>query len=374
MPVRILHRLLPIAALLLPTSANAARPPVPQLYLGADLSYANEMDDCGAVYRKDGQPVDVFKLFANEGANLVRVRIWNDATWTKYSNLADVEKTIRRAKAAGMQVLLDFHYSDDWADGDHQPIPKAWIGMSPEQTAKALYDYSYATLTQLDRAGLMPEMVQVGNETNLGIAVGEHKKPIDWHRNALLFNAGIRAVRDAGKHSKIKPRVMIHIAQPENVEPWFDSARKAGIRGYDLIGISYYRKWSTMDLAGLGDVIARVKKKFGKDVIVVETAYPFTTANADSAANILGPDSLIPGYPATPEGQRKYMIDLTQDVVDHGGSGVVYWEPEWISTRCGTRWGKGSDWDNATFFDFRNNDEALPAFDFFHHHYSAGAR
>ena len=98
-------------------------PPLPAggLYLGGDLSYVNEMEDCGAVYRDGGKRVDPFQLLAQKGGNTVRVRLWNNATWTKYSNYPDVLKTIRRAKAAGLQVLLDFHYSDDWADG-HQDL------------------------------------------------------------------------------------------------------------------------------------------------------------------------------------------------------------------------------------------------------------
>src|SRR5690349_5799680 len=154
-----------VAGLAAASVAQAQSQPT-SLYLGADLSYVNEVEDCGAVFRKDGKPVDPFKLFGAEGANIVRVRIWNDAEWTRYSNLADVKKTIARSRAAGMQVLLDFHYSDDWADGEKQIIPKAWVGLTTEQQAKALYDYTTEILTALDRDGLMPEMVQVGNETN----------------------------------------------------------------------------------------------------------------------------------------------------------------------------------------------------------------
>jgi arabinogalactan endo-1,4-beta-galactosidase len=333
------------------------------------------MEDCGAVYRKNGNPVDPFQLFADEGANIVRVRIWNDARWTKYSNLADVTKTIRRAKQAGMQVLLDFHYSDDWADGEKQIIPKAWVGLSTAAQARALYDYTREILGALDREGLMPEMVQVGNETNSELAGSRKGDPIDWARNARLFNAGIRAVRDAGRDSAIKPKVMLHIAQPEYVEPWFEAAEKAGVTDYDFIGISYYRKWSSMDLTGLGEVIARVRGRFDADVIVVETAYPFTNENADAAPNLLGPDTLIPVYPATPEGQLRYLVDLTQTTIDNGGVGIVYWEPAWVSTGCSTRWSQGSNWDNATFFDFRHGNEALPAFSFFHRPYRrAGPR
>jgi arabinogalactan endo-1,4-beta-galactosidase len=105
---------------------------------------------------------------------------------------------------------------------------------------------------------------------------------------------------------------------------------------------------------------------------VVETAYPFTDDHADSSHNLLGADSLIPGYPATPKGQLDYLTDLTRLVVRSGGSGVVYWEPAWVSTKCRTRWGQGSSWENATFFDFRRGDEALPAFQFMRRNYSGG--
>lgn len=347
---------------------TAAVPQARPIYLGADLSYVNEMEDCGAVYRKNGKRVDPFQLFAAEGANLIRVRIWNDAKWTKYSNFADVRETIARSKAAGMQVLLDFHYSDDWADGEKQIAPVAWAGLTKEQQANALYNYTTDVLTRLDREGLMPEMVQVGNETNSELAGSKKGDPINWQRNALLFNAGIKAVRDAGAKSTIKPRVMLHIAQPENVEPWFEAADKAGIKDYDVVGISYYRKWSNMEMTGLGEVITRMKQRFGKDVMVAETSYPFTKEGADSAANLLGGDPNA-GYPATPEGQRNYMIDLTRLVVAKGGNGVVYWEPAWVSTKCGTRWGQGSHWENAAFFDFRRKNEALPAFDWLRQDY-----
>jgi arabinogalactan endo-1,4-beta-galactosidase len=348
-------------------SAAQAAPLVPKpasgLYLGADLSYVNEMEDCGAVYRSGGKPVDPYALLAAKGGNIVRVRIWNDAKWTKYSDLADVTKTVRRAKAAGMQVLLDFHYSDDWADGEKQIAPAAWAKLSTPDQATALYAYTRDVLGKLDAQGLMPEMVQVGNETNPELMGGVKDRKIDWARNATLLNAGIKAVRDAGKTAKINPRIMLHIAQPEHVQPWFDDATAAGVLDYDVIGISYYKKWSVRSMAELGTTIAAVRSRYKADVIVVETAYPFTTDNADTSPNLLGEDTLVKGYPATPAGQRRYLIDLTQTIIDAGGIGLVYWEPNWVSTRCGTRWGKGSNWENAAWFDYKQH-EALPAFDF----------
>lgn len=362
------------AALLLMGVAPAAEPrPVPPasspgstangLFLGADLSYVNEMEDCGAVFRADGKRVDPFAYMRARGGNIVRVRLWNAPSWTRYSNLADVTKTLRRARAAGLKTLLDFHYSDDWADGDKQGVPAAWAGLAPDAQARALHDFTRDTLMTLDARGLMPDWVQVGNETNGELLAGKSDRPINWARNAALFNAGIAAVREAGRATGHAPRLMLHIAQPENVLGWFSAARAAGVTDFDLIGISYYRKWSTRSIAELGETIRAAKQQFGADIVVVETAYPFTSEGADASPNLLGADTLIPGYPATPGGQLAYLHDVTQTTVDSGGIGVIYWEPAWVSTKCKTRWGTGSNWENAAWFDLARH-EALPAFDF----------
>ena len=354
---------------------TVAAPAVAQdFYFGADLSYVNEMEDCGAQYRVNGAVRDPYEIFRDSGHNLVRLRLFHTPDWTRYSTLDDVKRSIRRARAAGMQVLLDFHYSDDWADGDKQWIPRAWESIATtEALAQAVYDYTLGTLRALNSEGLMPEMVQVGNETNREV-LGRRdwdwaNRPIDWARNAPLLNAGIRAVREAGRGAAIQPRVMLHVAQPENVEPWFAAAAQAGVTDFDLIGISYYRKWSTQGLEGLGQVINRLRHRYDAGVILVETSYPWTQDHADAAANLLGPDTLLEGYPATIEGQRRYMTDITQTVISNGGIGVVYWEPAWVSTRCSTRWGQGSHWENATFFDFHRGNELLPGALYTRHRY-----
>jgi arabinogalactan endo-1,4-beta-galactosidase len=335
-----------VTMLLYVMSGMASSPDrTPVFYLGADLSYVNEMDDCGAIYRENGQARDAFELFAERGANLVRVRLWNDPDWTAYSDLNDVKRTITRSRRAGMQVLLDFHYSDDWADGDKQIIPRAWAEIgSNDELAHQLYQFTLKTLLELHTDGLLPELVQVGNETNPEIMRGADngKDPINWRRNALLFNAGIRAVRDASTQTGQPIKVMLHIAQPENVQAWFEAASQAGVND----------------------------RYPATEIILVETAYPWTLDTADEAANLLTENTLIEGYPATPQGQAQYLIDLTQRVKDAGGHGMVYWEPAWVSTRCSTRWGQGSHWENATFFDFNNNNEVLPAIDFLNHNYT----
>jgi arabinogalactan endo-1,4-beta-galactosidase len=364
-----------VAALLtaITTTAQAGPPPAPPsggTYRGADMSYVNEVEDCGAVYRLHGQRIDPFRLFKREGGNIVRVRIWVNPTWTRYSNFTDALKTIQRAHAAGLQALLDFHYSDTWADGGKQIAPAAWANLTADQQVKALHHYTLDTLRRLDAEHQMPEMVQVGNETNPELLGG--KVPgaaIDWERNARLLNAGISAVQEAGRAGSKAPRIMLHIAQPENILPWFDAATKAGVKGYGIIGISYYKKWSKWDLAQLKATISEAKRRYDKDVIVVETAYPFSLENLDSMPNLLGADSLIPGYPATGDGQRRYMVDLMQLTLDAGGMGVVYWEPYWVSTQCRTPFGQGSSWENATWFDLPKH-EALPVFEWLHHKYA----
>ncbi len=360
-------------------AALAAVPAYPgDFFFGADLSYVNEMESCGAVYRENGKPRDPFELFAERGANLVRVRLWNDADWTAFSDLPDVKRTISRARAQNMKVLLDFHYSDEWADGDKQIIPKAWAGIEPtDKLARTLYDFTLGTLLELHGEGLLPELVQVGNETNPEIMRGpdDGKEPINWDRNATLLNAGIRAVRDAAKQSGTPIRVMLHIAQPEYVLPWFEAAWKAGVREFDQVGISYYRRWSSEDFDGLAQTIREMKKHYPfAEVLLVETAYPWTLESADEAANLLNENTLIEGYPATIAGQSAYLADLTQLVIDAGGVGLVYWEPAWVSTSCTTRWGQGSHWENATFFDFKNGNEVLPSIDFMKREYRSRSR
>jgi arabinogalactan endo-1,4-beta-galactosidase len=353
----------------IPTPSFAADPARRrENFAGVDLSYVNEVETCGARYRVKGQVRDPYRLFADAGANLVRIRLWNDPTWTKYSTEPDVIRSAQRAHDAGMNLLLDFHYSDDWADPQKQTIPQAWaadIG-DPDKLAAHVFEYTAKVLDDLGARGLMPSMVQVGNEINTQMLRAPDSKgePIDWSRNAKILNAGIRAVRGVRLAGRA-PAVMLHVAQPENVEPWFASATAAGVTDFDYIGVSYYPKWSKLTLPEAEAALKRVRERFGKPFLIAEVSYPFTLENAgDSAANLLGEDSLHRGYPATARGQQRFMDDLVDMTLRAGGVGVVYWEPAWVSTSCKTRWGTGSHWENATLFDFRKGNELLPAAEF----------
>lgn len=343
------------------------------VWRGVDISYINEMEDCGAVYRTNGEVRDPFRIFADKGANLARFRLWHTPDWTAYGTLPDVMKSIRRAQAHGLRVLLDFHYSDDWADPQQQRMPAAWRQAgSVGELAELLYEYTFTTLMALYEQGLLPDYVQVGNEINNGIARADPVRDSFWEdpaRNVRLLNAGIAAVRDVGARVEQPLKVVLHIAQPENVEPWLDAAMGAGLSGFDIIGVSYYAKWSKMPLNRVEQAIRGLRHRYGKDIVIVETAYPWTLGYNDEAHNILGADSLVDGYPATQDGQRRILIDLMATVLRGGGLGVVYWEPAWVSSRCNTRWGRGSHWENAALFDFRPGNLHQGA-DFLSHDYS----
>lgn len=349
-----------------PPANQTESKPAPAFYFGVDLSYVNEMDDCGAIYLENGEEQDAFQLFGRHGANLVRARLWHNPDWTDYSTVPDIKRTFSRAQEAGMSTLLDFHYSDNWADPSKQAIPEAWKGMDDAELAQAVYDYTYDVLLELDQGGLMPDFVQVGNETNSGML--KQIMELDWSRDAKLFNAGIQAVRDAAEETNTHPKIILHVAQPENAGWWFRDAVANGIADFDVIGLSYYPQWSSFSISDLGAHITYLRQTFQKDVMIVETAYPWTLEAVDeTASNILNQG--VRGYSFTPAGQRQFMIDVSQTLISNGGLGVVYWEPAWVSTGCSTRWGQGSHWENATFFDFKNNNEVLEGIEFLNHDY-----
>lgn len=324
-------------------------------YYGADLSYVNEMEDCGASYKNgNGITEDPYEIFKDEGANLVRLRLWHNPDWTNYSNFQDVKKSIQRAKNNGMRVLLDFHYSDTWADPERQQIPAAWLSEidNTQALGALLYDYTYTTLSELSNEGLLPNIVQVGNEINpMILQDGELEWPINWERNSYLINKGISAVRTIAEEKNKTIEVMLHIAQPENGLWWFEQATQNGLTDYDWIGLSYYPLWSDYNLSEVQAPLTTLITTYNKKLMIVETAYPFTLENADSANNILGASALTGDYPATQQGQLDYLNHLSLVIKNAGGQGLIYWEPAWVSTSCSTLWAQGSHWDNATLFD-----------------------
>jgi len=342
-------------------------------YFGNDLSYVNQMEDCGAVFKEQGKAKDVYQIFADHGTNLVRVRLWYQPKWqnslkqpdgvkSQYNDFPDVAETIRRAKQAGMQVMLDIHLSDFWADPGHQLIPAQWVNVASNTTALADSVYNYVTkvLTDLNNQNLMPEIVKVGNETNGGILQHTILKSdytvsgnvsSDWGRHAKLYNSAIKAIRDISNLTTIKPKIALHYAGLTGSTDWYQNIINKGVTDFDIIGLSYYYAWHKASITDLGNTIRTLKLKFsGYDVMVVETGYIWSLQNYDAMPNIVTtPD---PRYlPVSPEKQLEYMVDYTREVMRAGGNGVIFWEPAWVSTPCTTPWGKGSSHDHLVFFD-----------------------
>lgn len=343
-----------------------------QFVMGADLSYVNEVGDYGGTYKDSGTVKDPFTIFKNHGANLVRVRLWHNPQWLKainagkmYSDLYDAERTIQRAKNAGMAVNLDIHYSDTWADPGNQNLPAAWTGLGLAVLKDSVYNYTLAVLNYLKTKNLVPEMVQVGNETNSGMLwpVGQ-TSGTNFTSFCTLLKSGIKAIRDFSATSAIKPQIILHVAELQNASFWCANVITAGgVTDFDVIGISHYSKWSTVNaMADITANISSLKTTYAKKVMIVETGYPFTTANADSYNNVIDATAQVGSYAITPEGQYNYMKDLTQAVITGGGSGIMYWEPAWITSSMKDLWGTGSSWDNMCLFD--NSSNALPAMDY----------
>jgi len=344
-----------------------------------DLSYVNQIEDHGGVYRDSGQVRDPFRILKSHGANYVRLRIWHNPQWvrsvysdpqkTLYSGYADMEKAAKRAKTLGMAINLDFHYSDFWADPGRQDPPAAWAGIKDLQVLKdSVYNYTFSVLKKLEAKGLMPEMVQVGNEINCGMLITNLQPGFpalngcsnQWANLGAVLNSGIKAIRDASVNSAVKPLVALHVADPKNLEWWFGKITSEGkVTDFDITGFSYYPLWhTTVSFDALPALVTKLKTTYGKKVMILETGYPWATGGSDNYNNQFGNQTPLAGFPFTAEGQLLFMKSLTQAVIKAGGSGIMYWEPAWITSQMKDPWGTGSSWENVTFFDFQGN--ALP--------------
>ncbi len=347
-------------------------------YSGNDLSYVNQMEDCGAVFKEDGTEKDVYQIFKDHGTNLIRVRLWHNPSWqntleqpegvkSQYSDYEDVRETIRRSKEVGMQVMLGFQFSDFWADPGRQVVPEAWVDVARDLPVlkDSVYNYVIKVLTDLHQDDLLPEFVKIGNETNSGIMTHESMDENwdqvglisnDWNRHAQLYNIAIKAVRDFSDTTVIKPKVALHCAGLSSLSWWYQNIINRGVTDFDIIGFSYYYAWHGASIAQMGVKIRDLKSVHpGYEVMVVETGYLWTTRNFDSMGNIINtPD---PEYlPVNTAKQLEYMVDLQREVLRSGGKGSIFWEPAWVSTPCTTPWGQGSSHDHVVYFDpYENN-------------------
>jgi beta-galactosidase len=254
-------------------TGEAAKPRPVGKMIGADISFLPQLEDRGIKFSEGGVEKDAIQLLKQHGFNYVRLRIFNDpardsgyAPGKGYCNLDYTLKMAKRVKDAGMQLLLDFHYSDYWADPGKQYKPAAWRGLNFEQLKQALYNYTKQVVVALKEQGTTPDMVQIGNEINHGIVWPEGSVS-HFDSLAQLINAGTAAVKAADATIAMMLHVALGGQNDESV--WFiDNMLARGVH-FDVIGQSYYPKWHGT-LADLRDNLTNLVQRYAKDVIVVE--------------------------------------------------------------------------------------------------------
>ena len=363
---------------------------------GMDASAVLSVEKSGAkYYGYDGKEQDVFETLAESGVNYIRLRVWNDPYDENGNGYGggdnDVATAIelgKRATQYGMKVNIDFHYSDFWADPKRQHAPKAWEGMSADEKADALYDFTKESLTQILDAGVDVGMVQVGNEINNGMS-GETDVPAVMG----LLSAGSRAVREIADSYGKDIQIVLHytnIEDNEEVDTMAANLKEYGV-DYDIFGLSYYPFWDGTN-ENMQNVAKNIMDRYGKKVVIAETSYCYTEKDGDGFGNSFdGIEDAVDGYAPTVQSQATMIRDICAAANEVGVLGVFYWEGTWIPVgsedqdnsalweKYGSGWASsysaeydpddaglyygGCSWDNQAMFDFTGHP--LPSLNVF---------
>lgn len=354
------------------SDTGIGKPPDPSdtsstFYRAMDLSFQPELISGGVQYQDgSGTQIDLLPFVENAGVNLIRLRLWHTPN-DDHSSLEEVVSYAQQVNQAGMDILLDIHFSDTWADPGNQQVPNAWEGLEIEMLKDSIYNYSKRVMDRFKSKNTLPVIVQIGNETNSGFLwnagrVGGAFNE-NWPAYAALTNSAIAGIKSVDVHNEID--ILIHYAGFNGIE-WFMEQFQNYNVDFDIIGISYYSIWHEQDFTQVQSELASIAQSFSQKILVVETSYPWTLEWNDWTDNIWGLESqLIPGYAATPEGQKSYLIELKsilKNLPNNKGIGFCYWAPDWVAYK-GPEATDGSIWENATVFDFEY--KALPAIEAF---------
>jgi len=326
-------------------------------YRGADLSFLPEIEQAGTqFYDTTGAAKTALTIFKNYGCNLVRVRLWHVPA-SDHSALPEVLAFCKRINDAGLQILLDIHYSDTWADPGQQAIPAAWAGLAITALQDSVKTYTQRVIGLLKAQNTMPAIVQVGNEINGGFLWPQGKitgnSDANWANFATLIKSGIAGIKAVDTDNSIS--IMLHYAELDGASGFYSNMVTQGVQ-FDMIGLSYYPWWAEKDLAYIQSQLNNLAP-FNKKIFIVETAYPFTLSWNDNTNNSVGEASqLIPAYGATPQGQLMYLEQLKTmlaAIPNKLGAGLCYWAPDWVAFRGATAT-NGSNAENLALFDFNN--------------------
>ena len=276
---------------------------------GADVSWLTEMEKLGMkFYNKSGNSQDCVSLLRDLGVNSIRLRVWVDPK-DGWNNVDDVLIKAWRAKQLGMRLMIDFHYSDSWADPGQQTKPEAWTDLSFDELKIAMKDHTVSVLNRLKDKGITPEWVQVGNETGNGMLWEDGKASENMANYATLTNVGYDAVKSVFPDSK----VIVHLQKGENNElyRWLFDGLKANGAKWDVIGLSLYptvddwEKLTNDMIANVNDMVLR----YGSEIMICEIGMPWDA----------------------PEISRDFLskvIAETQKIADNKCLGIFYWEPQ----------------------------------------------
>ena len=342
--------------------------------IGADLSYTNSVIANGGVYRdQNNAVVNPYALFAQKGANMVRMRLFHTpqnfishcGSPITANDINDVIAGFTSAKANGMKLNLAIHYGDYFNDPNTQIRPQAWYGLTGATLQNAIYNYTTSVLQTLKNSNVTPDIVAIGNETTWGFIDDTiTTNGWTWPEDANKFNIAFTAVNNFNFANGTTIKKAIHFT--DNSASWLAGLFTSNnITNYDIIGISYYPYWSNFtSLTQLGTLVNTLKTTYNKDVMIFETGLPWTTSSSDTYSNIINSNSNF-NYPITPIGQKQFFNDLVTTVYNAGGKGVLYWEPGWITSTFCDKWGQGSSYENLSFFNFSSNNMPLPIFDVF---------
>jgi arabinogalactan endo-1,4-beta-galactosidase len=350
-------------------------------FVGTTMGFTGYLEqNCGIVYKENNEPADPFISLAEHGANIVRFRVGFPPFSSSYSNGLAVDHEspemvkigLQRAKDAGLKTLLTFSYQS-FALEDSQKLndyvaPLEWQSFASDinRLADSVYQYTYRILENYCSAGLIPEIVSIGNESvwrRLEPNLPENQLPAySPQRSVTLHNAGSQAVRDISAKYNVPIKVAFHMMDPVKIEWWLKEHSTLGLN-FDMMGISHYHAWTKNNYgsyASIGAFVAGIKSKYNIEVFVMETAQLYRSGGNDNHVDILGVENIPAGYPNSPttDTQKKYLVDLTNEVLNNGGSGVITWGGEWVGSNCfiyPDKWGAGSSWENKTFWDFNTN-------------------
>lgn len=322
---------------------------------GADLSLLAYFETNGIVYKDDGQPGDAIKILKKHGINCIRLRLFTSSAeqakadpYNYINNLAYTLPLAVRVKNAGLQFMLDFHYSDTWADPGHQETPEAWKNLTFPQLVQTMHDYNSNCIAAFLAAGAMPDYVQVGNEITGGMLwpngrlSGRH--PEQWDRFAQLMKAAIQGIKDASGPNM--PKIVIHIDRGgdwRSTKWFFDNLDKQQVP-YDVIGESYYPFYHG-PLTNFNTCVANAAQRFGKPIFIAETDSPWIYST-----NIFH-------IPATVNGQVQFVNtigEIMKSAPNNDGAGIFWWGAEY-------QWPNANEAGVGTRSFFDQNGNLLPA-------------